>query len=114
MRLDNKTFQKWKEWAEIIKSDLQNIVDRQQIYRSFVEVFNANLDHIIANDGEIFCDFIRTCYGVQAAVGIRRHIKSDIQSITLMRLLEQIRKCVTPFTYDFYLKCYPPEIDYVN
>lgn len=107
MKLDQHTFQKWKDWSERIKDDLMQLINYQQIHDDFIDVVNANLEHIKANEGILFCDFVRKCYGIQAAVGIRRHIKTDDDSISLMRLIDQIEKCADQFTYEFYLKCYP-------
>lgn len=107
MKLDKNTFDKWVQWIEKIENDLIAIVNNQQIYNHFINVVNANFGHIKSNDGLFFCDFVRQCYGVQAALGIRRHIKTDDDSISLMRLLEQIRRCASQFTYDFYLERYP-------
>ena len=107
MKLDKNTFDKWVQWIEKIENDLIAIVNNQQIYNYFINVVNANLEHIKSNEGLLFCDFIRQCYGVQAALGIRRHIKTDDDSISLMRLLEQIKQCASQFTYDFYLERYP-------
>ena len=107
MKLDRLTFNKWIDWTKKIKSDLIQIINRQQIFINFIEIVNANLEHIKKNEGLIFCDFIRECYAAQAALGIRRHIKCDEDSISLMRLLVQIKKCSQQFTYDFYLKQYP-------
>ena len=107
MKLDKNTFDKWVQWLEKIESDLYCVVNNQQIYKYFINVVNANIDHIKANEGSLFCDFVRQCYGVQAASAIRRQIKEGDDSISLMRLLKQIKQCASQFTYDFYLKCYP-------
>ena len=87
--------------------DIYTMVNNQQIYKYFINVVNANIEHIKANEGPLFCDFVRQCYGVQAASAIRRHIKVDDDSISLMRLINQIKQCASQFTYDFYLKRYP-------
>lgn len=107
MKLDLTTFVKWKKWCEEIENDLMQLVNYKQIHDYFIEIVNANLDHIKTNEGVLFCDFVRKCYGVQAAVGIRRHVKSDDDSISLIKLLEQIKECAEQFTYDFYLNHYP-------
>jgi hypothetical protein len=107
MKLDDNTFDKWVQWLEKIESDVYTMVNNQQIYKYFFSVVNANIEHIMANEGSLFCDFVRQCYGVQAAMGIRRHIKGDGRSISLMRLLKQMKQCASQFTYDFYLKYYP-------
>ena len=107
MRLDSKTFERWKDWCKQIENDLTKLLHYKQIHDYFFGIVNANLDHIEANEGRLFCDFVRECYGYQAAVGIRRHIRSNRDSISLMRLLEQIRESADNFTYDFYLENYP-------
>ena len=107
MKLDQETFQKWKSWSDKIKDDLMQLIDYKQIHDYFIIIVNANLDHVKLNKGKKFCDFVRKCYAVQTAVGIRRHMKSDKKSISLMRLLEQIKKCSRQFTYDFYTQCFP-------
>lgn len=107
MRLDNNTFHKWEQWLEKIQSDVYAIVNNQQIFKYFINVVNANIEHIKAHEGVLFCDFVGQCYGVQAASAVRRHIKVDDDSISLMRLIKQIKQCASQFTYDFYLKRYP-------
>lgn len=107
MKLDDNTFNKWGEWLEKIESDVEIMVENQQIYNYFINVVNANIEHIKVNEGSLFCEFVRQCYGVQAATAIRRHIKVDGDSISLMRLLKQMKQCANQFTYDSYLKRYP-------
>jgi len=107
MKLDNTVFDRWFEWADKIKSDLTNIVNNEQIYCHFEEVVSANWNHIVANEGQLFWNFVKECYGVQAALGVRRHVKIDDDSISLMKLLNQINIYSKQFTYDFYIKRYP-------
>ncbi|MBA3009801.1 MAG: hypothetical protein KKF12_06795 [Proteobacteria bacterium] len=92
----------------MIKDDLQKIVDYKQIYLRFEEIVNHNFEHVKKNNGILFCDFVRESFIVNAAVCIRRHRKID-NSISLMKLLNQIEKCSNQFTYDFYLQIYPKE-----
>ncbi len=77
----------------------------------FIETVKANLEHIKKNHGILFCDFVRKCYGVHAATGIRRHVKNEKDSISLMRLLDQLLKSADQFTYTFYLQQFPAEKD---
>ena len=114
MKLDEEAFKKWISWAEDIKKDLGKIVDNQQTFLGFSEVVQANWEHIKRHNGVRFCYFVRTCYGVQAAMGIRRHLKINADSISLLQLIEQIGKCAKQFTYDFYISQYPIDKSYVN
>ena len=108
-RLTNKTFERWKSWTNKIEADLQNIINYHQIYEYFIKMVNENLLHVQKNDGTIFCSFVRKCYGVHAAAGIRRHVKNEKDSISLMKLLDQLEKSANQFTYEFYLQQFPSE-----
>ena len=114
MKLDEEVFKKWISWAKDIKNDLRTIVGNQQTFLGFTEVVQANWEHIKRHNGVRFCYFVRTCYGVQAAMGIRRHLKTNPDSISLLQLIEQIAKCANQFTYDFYISQYPIDKSYVN
>lgn len=107
MKLNRDIFNMWIEWANKIQSDLTQIINNKQIYNYFIEIANTNLKHIKKYKGILFCNFVRECYAAQAAMGIRRHAKIDNDSISLMKLLEQIKKCAKQFTYDFYLGQHP-------
>jgi hypothetical protein len=106
-KISTATFQRWKTWANKIKDDLQGIINNHQVHEYFFEMVNANLDHIKKNHGIIFCNFLRKSYGVYAAIGIRRHVKNEKDSISLMKLLTQLKKGADQFTYDFYLQQFP-------
>jgi hypothetical protein len=110
-KLTKETFQKWQNWIEKIENDLQHIINYQQIYKSFIETVNANIDHINENNGILFCDFVRECYATYAMATIRRHSKIERDSISLMKLLDQLKKSSSQFTDEFYLQQYPLEKD---
>jgi len=87
MKLDEEVFKKWISWSDDIKKDIKKMVNNQKIFLGFSEVAQANWEHIKQNNGVRFCYFIRTCYEVQAAMGIRRHLKTNPDSISLLRLI---------------------------
>jgi hypothetical protein len=67
-------------------------------------VVNANgtwLDELRAGH---FIGFVRRGYVTKTMLAIRRHQKSNPDSISLRRLLEQIRKAADQITFDFYLE----------
>jgi len=106
-KLNKKIFQRWLKWIDVIKHDLENALLYQQICRYFEDVYNKNLAHIKANKGATFCDFIRNCYAITAASCIRRQIMYEDKSISLMKLILQMRDYSGQFTYKFYLHMYP-------
>jgi hypothetical protein len=81
MTLDDNTFDKWGRWLGKIEEDVSTMVNNQQIYKHFINVVNANIEHINLNEGSLFCTFVRQCYGVQSATAIRRHIKGKDDDI---------------------------------
>jgi hypothetical protein len=108
-------FLKWQGWMKRIEDDIGNrLVVPRQTHRKFVEVVNANLDHINRNSGWHFVDFVRYGYVAQVAVGIRRHVKSKDDSVSLMRLLKQVGENAHRLTYKFFLEQFPIRADYVN
>lgn len=107
MKLTKTVFKKWVGWIDKIRIDLTNLLNHEQIHDGFIEIVNANLKHVEANNGRYFCRFVRSCYGIQATVGIRRHIKANKDSISLVNLLEQVKICAPQMTYQFYLKIFP-------
>ena len=90
MKLDQTIFQKWNNDCKKIKGDLMTLLEYQQVYNYFIKMTNDNFGHIESNEGLYFCDFVRKCYGIQAACGVRRHTKVDSDSISLMKLLKQM------------------------
>ena len=106
MKLEPVVFTKWQEKIGNIESDLQWLVNNQQIFNRFMEVVSTNADHIADNEGAAFCSFVRRCYGVQAAVGVRRHASLNDKT-SLMYLLNQIYCCADQFTYEFMLQVHP-------
>ena len=88
--------------------DLQILINHHQIYESFMEVVQRNHEHIGENNGAVFCDFVRRCYGVQAAVGIRRHLRENDKG-SFVRMLKQVSSCADQFTLEFYKEQFPLE-----
>jgi len=77
------------------------------MFSDFLRICRENKDWIHRNQGSYFCSFVLRCYGPRAALGIRRHLKDDKESIALLRLMKQMEICASQITYDFYLKTYP-------
>jgi hypothetical protein len=108
-------FPKWQEWMMRIKQDVETrLVNPRQIYRGFAEVVNANEKHIAEHDGDVLVRFVAKCYVSHTAMAIRSHVKLDNKSISLLRLLMQIRDCAGQFTFQFFLQQFPLDPAYVD
>ncbi len=109
-KFSKSVFEKWECWCQKIDEDLTMLLTFKQMHNEFSEIVNANLDHILKNDGGHFCKFIDTCYAYQALVGIRRHArKGQRKAISLMKLLNELANYAENITYQHYLEFYPPD-----
>jgi hypothetical protein len=111
MRVDPQVWQRWCDWITRIRADLSDLVDDHGLFEGFREVVEANgpwLDELQAGH---FIDFIKRGYVTKTSLGIRRHLKSSPDSISLRRLLEQIRDNSDQITFDFYLQRFPRELE---
>lgn len=97
-----------------VEKDLTQIVHNQHVFLTFQEIIRDNQQHIRKLNGSIFCDFVRDCYVPAAVMGVRRHLKSSEDSVSLRKVLEQMETCANQFTYDFYLAQFPPNPDGPN
>src|SRR5262245_31198759 len=108
-------FPKWQEWARRIKQDVESrLVNPRQVFRAFARVLNENSEHITEHEGEVFCNFIKRCYVSHAAMAIRSHVKRNRDSISIGRLLDEIRESASQFTFQFYLQQFPKDPSYVD
>jgi hypothetical protein len=108
-------FQKWQKWARRIKDDVSlRLVEPRQVFRGFAEVVNGNRKHITRRNGGVFCELVKQGYVAQVAMAIRSHVKVDKDSISLMRLLVQLRDNAQRFTFTFFLEQFPRDPNYVD
>jgi hypothetical protein len=113
MKLDRAVFEKWEEWAKRIHDDLgQRLIHPRQYFRAFNEMIKANAEHIETHGGGDFFHFVAQGYITQVAMTIRRHSKDD-DTISFMRLLQQLKACAPQFTYEVYLQQHPIKPNYV-
>lgn len=85
------------------KKDLQQTVNDQALFREFVTIVQMNAKWITRNHGDLYCNFIIRSYVASAVLGIRRHVKRN-DTHSMMRVMEQMHKCASRVTYEFYLK----------
>lgn len=102
-----KEWAKWVERIERVKTDLQATVNDQAVFHGFGDVVRANKEWIDAHHGGYFCDFVARGYVARAAMGVRRHVKRDDDSVSLVQILTQMKDCAPQLTFDFYLEQFP-------
>ena len=107
MKLGKKEWARWAEWIERVKSDLQATVNDRAVFHGFGDVVRANEEWIRAHHGGYFCDFVARSYVARSAIGVRRHVKRDDDSVSLVQILSQMKDCAPQLTFDFYLQQFP-------
>ncbi|MCG2682801.1 MAG: hypothetical protein L6306_04220 [Planctomycetales bacterium] len=114
MKVDDENWKQWRGWAEKIRDDLTNEVNAQAVFAGFNEVVQKNKDWIDSHNGDLFTDFVMRSYAASAFLGIRRQLKINKDSVSLLRLLDQISKYADQITYDFYLTVFPLKPRYID
>jgi len=107
MKLGKKEWARWAEWIERVKSDLQATVNDRAVFHGFGDVVRANEEWIRAHHGGYFCDFVARSYVARSAIGVRRHVKRDDDSVSLVQILSQMKDCAPQLTFGFYLQQFP-------
>lgn len=107
MKFDDAVWDQWTTWIDEIKSDLSQVVNAKAIFEEFRSVLEKNDAWIMEKHGERFCRFVVRGYVIHVVLGIRRHTKIKRESISLARLLDQMRKCAPQITFDYYMKRFP-------
>jgi hypothetical protein len=107
MKVGKKEWATWAEWIERVKSDLQATVNDRAVFHGFGDVVRANEEWIRAHHGGYFCDLVARGYVARAAMGVRRHVKRDDDSVSLVQILSQMKDCAPQLTFDFYLQQFP-------
>lgn len=86
-RFMDARWSKWDRWMEAIRDDLRHLCTWRMVFLRAVEILEANPR---LQGGDVFGEFLKVSYASTAAMGIRRQVKIDEQSISMMRLLSEI------------------------
>ncbi len=78
---------KWARWLEVIKQQTYAVMERRHIYKETTRVLSANP---ALPKTSAFYTWLHTSYADSVVMTVRRQIKSGAQSISLVRLLEEI------------------------
>lgn len=94
---------KWLRWLPVIRGEIEELVVARH-------VFNET-QKIIAKNDELrkpssFYDFLARAYASHAVIGLRRLLKSDSQSISLVRLLKELIATPSAFPRSYYVGLY--------
>lgn len=104
--MDQK-FAKWDRWICTIYKETVKLVEHQQIFREVQDIIKANPEIQKPN---AFYRFLEDTYAAFSIMGIRRQIKHDKNSISLVGLLKEIKQCPSLLSRDRFVKLYQAEM----
>jgi hypothetical protein len=103
MEVMNTRLEKWIKWLEVIHGDVGWLLINRNIFREVQGIVNNNKKLYKPN---IFYQYLGDTYTTFAAIGIRRQVKIDKQSISLVRLLHEIAGSPSTISREYYKKLY--------
>jgi len=95
--------QKWGKWLLVIHDDIQQLVMDKHVFWTVQEIIKDNPD---IQKGSYFYSYLGNTYVSHAVIGVRRQIKIDRQSISLARLLTEIRETPELLSRSYYCSLY--------
>jgi hypothetical protein len=104
--VDSK-LEKWLRWLDVIHDDVQQLVVHKQIFWEVGDIVNAN-EKIQVHSA--FYDFIGNSHAAFVAMGVRRHVKVNKDSISFRRLLEEIKDAPHVLSRDYYRSLYKGKV----
>ncbi|MEE8186120.1 MAG: hypothetical protein V3T99_00475 [Nitrososphaerales archaeon] len=101
----NSKLRKWIRWIKAINDEIQ----KMKLYRYiFWEVQGIIKNNVKLHKPSAFKEFLAHNYGIHILMMIRRQCKSDKQSISVRRLLEEMKRSPEIVTRDYFVSLYKP------
>lgn len=94
---------KWLRWLPIIEGEISDLVVARHIFNETQAIISRN-DKL--RKPSSFYDFLARAYASHAMIGLRRLLKSDHQSVSLVRLLEEMIASPKAFSRSYYVGLY--------
>ena len=102
MRPD-ELIKKWDEWIGRIYTDIQKLLIMRHIFVEVQKIIKANPR---IHQESSFYSWMSDVYVAAATMGVRRQVDNDSQSISLVRLLEEIKKNPEVLTRKWFVALY--------
>jgi hypothetical protein len=94
---------KWLNWLRVIHDEVQHLLISQNI---FWEVQNIIVTNPRLHQPSAFYSYLGNTYVSHAVMGVRRQLKADKQSISFVRLLEEIVDSPQILSREYYVGLY--------
>src|SRR5712692_581865 len=104
IELDAARWERWVQWIGRVRTDVKAALVDRLVFRGFDDIVRKNLIWIDGHSGMRFCQFVALGYVARVALTVRRHSRDHKDAITLRGILQQMLRCTSEFTIDFYLE----------
>lgn len=101
----DRKLKKWLSWREIIYRDILELLEKRDTFWGVQEIIKSNVYKEIETRGHVY-EYIGHTYVAYMAIGIRRQIKVDKDSISLLRLLNEISENPKILSREYYVELY--------
>jgi hypothetical protein len=106
MPRNDQLIDKWNRWIKIIYKDLQGLLIMRHIFWEVQEIIKRN-DRI--QKRSTFYKWMGSTYSASVSVGIRRQVDERRDSVSLLRLLSDMKRNPTALTRERHRSLYSPE-----
>ena len=90
--MEDSELRKWGEWLRTIHGDVRSLLLSRDIFWEVQSLIGANA--WLQRQPGLFNHWLATNYAVAASLGIRRQLDRDCRSISLVRLLTDVKQTV--------------------
>lgn len=101
----DKKLEKWRRWLKPIYNDIVSLLMNRDTFWGIQEIIKSNVYSKIETRGHVY-EYIGHTYVAYMAMGIRRQIKQDKDSISLLRLLTEIKENPQILSREYYVGLY--------
>ena len=97
----------WTDWLHRMNPEITWLLESMFVYKAVGDLLTTNPR--VSASPDLFGRWYSYHYAHSASSGVRRMIDRDARSISLVRLLSDIRKHRTSITRAWHLSMYPPD-----
>ncbi|HXH12608.1 MAG TPA: hypothetical protein VNP04_22925 [Alphaproteobacteria bacterium] len=95
---------KWNHWLDEVYADMRHQAGSRTVFKETEEIIKANPNFPKDND---FLDYLRQWYVDSTVMGLRRQLKVDSHSVSLVRLLDEIATNAELLSRQRFVDLYP-------
>lgn len=99
----DKKLKKWLKWLDVIKAEIQELVVAKHTFHEVQKIISDNPE---LHESNSFYRYLANTYVSHAVSGVRRQVKCDDQSISLVRLMTEMVASPQTLSRDYYVALY--------